>query len=81
MHALTRYKPSSGTYGAEMTVDTLNLERERYIVSSIYLMQLRDYFELLERVALTLAVDTSLMLDEHAGTQPNAADSAPAIRP
>ncbi|MBL1146662.1 MAG: hypothetical protein HND56_04540 [Pseudomonadota bacterium] len=81
MHALTRYKPSSGTYGAEMTVDTLNLERERYIVSSIYLMQLRDYFELLERVALTLAVDTSLMLDSHAASQPSGASSAPSARP
>lgn len=81
MNALTRYKPSSGTYGAEMTEDTLNIERERYIVSSIYLMQLRDYFELLERVALTLAVDTSLLLDSHAAAQPSAAGSAPAARP
>lgn len=81
MNALTRYKPASGTYGAEMTDDTLNLERERYIVSSIYLMQLRDYFELLERVALTLAVDTSLMLDAHGASQPSAAGSAPAARP
>lgn len=81
MHALTRYKSASGTYGAELTVAPLDLERERYIVSSIYLMQLRDYFELLERVALTLAVDTSLMLDQYAASQPSAADSGPAIQP
>ncbi len=63
MHALTHYKSSTGTYALEMVDTPLNIERERYIVSSIYLMNLRDYFELLERVALTLAVETGNMLD------------------
>ncbi|TVQ82525.1 MAG: hypothetical protein EA357_08715 [Micavibrio sp.] len=67
MHALTHYKSSTGTYALEMIDTPLNIERERYIVSSIYLMNLRDYFELLERVALTLAVETGNMLDRYMG--------------
>jgi len=63
MNAITRYKASSGNYGSELTEQPLNIERERYVSSSIYLMHLRDYFEMLERVALTLAVDTSVQLD------------------
>lgn len=68
MNAITRYKASSGGYGAELTEQPINIERERYISSSIYLMHLRDYFEMLERVALTLAVDTSIQLDEYSKT-------------
>lgn len=67
MNAITRYKASSGNYGSELTEQPVNIERERYISSSIYLMHLRDYFEMLERVALTLAVDTSIQLDGYVG--------------
>ncbi len=63
MNSITKYKFLSGRYGAELIQDPLNIEREKLISSSLYLMQLRDYFELLERVALTAAVDTSIMLD------------------
>lgn len=65
MHAVTKYKFLSGQYGAEQVQDPLNIEREKLIASSLYLMQLRDYFELLERVTLIAAVDTSMMLYDY----------------
>lgn len=81
MHAMTRYKPATGQYGAEMITTPLNIERERYIASSIYLINLRDYFEMLERVALTLAVDTALMMDLYASEPSDSAKHAPAFSP
>ncbi len=65
MHALTKYKFLSGHYGEEQVEEPINIEREKLVSSSLYLMQLRDYYELLERVALTAAVDTSILLDEY----------------
>jgi len=81
MNAMTRYKPATGSYGAELITTPLNIERERYIASSIYLINLRDYFEMLERVALTLAVDTALMMDLYASGPSNSAKYAPSFSP
>jgi hypothetical protein len=59
-----------------MSDDTSNCEREQMIsddgeieveeltISSFYLMHLRDYYELLERGALTLPVQVSLIAEK-----------------
>lgn len=61
MHALSVDRFNTGTYAANMMTSPPKLEMEKLNLSVFYLMQLRDYYELLERTALTLAVQVSVM--------------------
>ncbi len=47
-----------------MIADESEIELEKLTLSTFYLMQLRDYYELLEREALTLTVQVSLMAEK-----------------
>ncbi|MBV1929137.1 MAG: hypothetical protein KUG81_06450 [Gammaproteobacteria bacterium] len=64
MHAISVEKFTNGRYALSMIDDTAQLKQEKIVLSSLYLMQLRDYYELLERMALSLAVQVSIMADE-----------------
>ena len=55
---------TAATYAAEMMTDQSKIEMEKLDLSVFYLMQLRDYYELLERTALTLAVQVSVLTDQ-----------------
>src|ERR1039458_7243733 len=61
MHALSVDRFNSGTYAAGMITDDNKIQMEKLSLSVFYLMQLRDYYELLERTALTLAVQVSVV--------------------
>jgi hypothetical protein len=63
MHAITVDRFNSGHYAAGMLTDAPKAEIEKLTLNVFYLMQLRDYYELLERTALTLAVQVSLLTD------------------
>ncbi len=72
MHALSidRFNgiddPTGGAspYAVKMMTDPSKIEMEKLDLSVFYLMQLRDYYELLERTALTLSVQVSVMADQ-----------------
>jgi len=64
MHAISVEKFTNGRYALSMIDDTAQLKQEKIVLSSLYLMRLRDYYELLERTALSLAVQVSIMVDE-----------------
>jgi hypothetical protein len=64
MHALAVDRFNSGSYGVGKITDETAIQREKLIQQTLYLMQLRDYYELLERTALSLAVQISIMADE-----------------
>ena len=73
MHALSIDRFNNGLYAAEMMTDPAKIDMEKLNVSVFYLMQLRDYYELLERTALTLAVQVALLADQQHPGNPNAA--------
>lgn len=73
MHALSVDRFNSGQYATEMITDPAKVEQEKLEISAFYLMQLRDYYELLERTALTLAVQVSLMDDQQSMANANVA--------
>lgn len=73
MHALSVDRFNNSKYAQEMITDPANVDLEKLNVSVLYLMQLRDYYELLERTALTLAVQVSILTDEQTGTGANSA--------
>lgn len=73
MHALSVDRFNSGIYATEMITDPAKVEQEKLQISAFYLMQLRDYYELLERTALTLAVQVSLMDDQQSMANANSA--------
>ena len=50
-------------YGVGLMESEEAVQREKLVLSSMYLVRLRDYYELLERMALTLAVQTAVQLD------------------
>ncbi|MBI3441635.1 MAG: hypothetical protein HY052_07535 [Proteobacteria bacterium] len=64
MHAASVDRFNSGSYALGMVTDESEIELEKLTLSVFYLMQLRDYYELLERTALTLAVQVSMMVDQ-----------------
>jgi len=64
MHAMTVDRFNSGRYAVGLITNESAIELEKLTLDVLYLMQLRDYYELLERTALTLAVQTSIMSDE-----------------
>jgi hypothetical protein len=63
MRALAVDRVNSGEYAMKLSGDGV-LEREKLINDVVYLMQLRDYYELLERTALTLSVQTTMLSEE-----------------
>jgi hypothetical protein len=63
MHAITVDRFNSGKYAISNIEDENAVELEKLTLQAFYLIQLRDYYELLERTALTLAVQISLLAD------------------
>jgi len=74
MHALSVDRFDSGRYASQMITDPAKIDLEKLDISVFYLMQLRDYYELLERTALTLAVQVSVLADQQSD---QSADMAP----
>lgn len=70
MHAMTVDRFNSGKYANKMVSNQGDIEKEKLMLSAFYLMQLRDYFELLERQALALAVQVSILADREAQKVP-----------
>lgn len=64
MQALTVDRFNSGSFATQRLDTQAQVEREKLLMDTLYLMQLRDYYELLERVALTMAVQTALMIEQ-----------------
>ena len=63
MHALSLDRFNSGKFATELMKDQAGVEMEKLSAQAFYLMQLRDYFELLERMSLVLAVQVAAMAD------------------
>jgi hypothetical protein len=76
MHAVAVDRFNSGKYAAGMITDENKIEMEKLSLNAFYLMQLRDYYELLERTALALSVQVSMMSGQM--TLPDVSRSAPA---
>ena len=66
MHAMSTEKFASGEYNLDKVGDIANAKREAVVLSAFYLMQLRDYYELMERGLLTLAIQTAMEVDSTA---------------
>jgi hypothetical protein len=66
LHAVSVDRFNSGIYAASLLTDENKIEMEKLNLSAFYLMQLRDYYELLERTALTLAVQVSILSESQA---------------
>jgi hypothetical protein len=64
VHAMAVDRFNSGKYANNLIADQGEIEMEKLTVSSFYLMQLRDYYELLERQALMLSVQVALMAEK-----------------
>jgi hypothetical protein len=77
MHAVSVDRFNSGIYASNMITEENKIEMEKLTLDAFYLMQLRDYYELLERTALTLAVQVSLTAD---GMSAATADTAIPIK-
>jgi hypothetical protein len=71
MHAISVDRFHDGAYAAKMLTEDNKVQLEKLNISVFYLMQLRDYYELLERTALTLAVQVSLLAEEQQHALPN----------
>ncbi len=66
MHALTVDRFNSGHYARDLISTPANIEMEKLVLDTLYLTQLRDYYELLERTALVLALQIILTTEEMA---------------
>ena len=64
IHALAVDRFNSGRYAEGMIKGEAEIEMEKLTLNAFYLMQLRDYYELLERTALVLAVQVAMMVDQ-----------------
>ena len=64
LHAISMDRFNSGKYAMSMIAEESEIEMEKLILSTFHLMQLRDYYELLERTALVLAVQVSIRADQ-----------------
>lgn len=64
LHAMSVDRFNSGDYANDLIGDQSKIEMEKLTISSFYLMQLRDYYELLERTALALSVQVSVLSDQ-----------------
>lgn len=63
MHAMVIDRINSGKFASGTISSQSDIDREKLIVSSLQLMLLRDYYELLERTALTLALQVAMMVE------------------
>lgn len=63
VHAVAVDRFNSGKYATDMIADQAALDMEKLTIAAFHLMQLRDYYELLERTALALAIQVSVMAD------------------
>lgn len=70
VHAVTIDRFNSGTYALDKVGTPERQEMEKIVLSAFYLMQLRDYYELMERTALDLAVQVSVLADHAPITPP-----------
>jgi hypothetical protein len=77
MHAVSVDRFESGRYAANMLTDSNKVEMEKLNLSVFYLMQLRDYYELLERTALALAVQVSILSEQQIQALPDIYSTAP----
>jgi len=68
-HAVSTEKFTSGHYNMDNIGSIENLERESLVLSVFYLTQLREYYELLERGVLALAVQTAIDIDMQQGEE------------
>ena len=65
VHAVTVDRFNSGNYAINNIQDANKQQMEKLVINAFYLMQLRDYFELLERQALALAIQVAIMSDQY----------------
>lgn len=65
LHAMTVDRFNSGDYAIDKIGSAERQEMEKVVLNAMYLMQLRDYYELLERTALALAVQVAVMTDQY----------------
>lgn len=72
VHAVSVDRFNSGKYATDNLTSPAEVEMEKLTLDSFYLMQLRDYEELMERLALTLSVQVALMADNIQLTVPQA---------
>ncbi len=70
VHAMSVDRFNSGNYATKNIATESEMEKEKLMLSAFYLMQLRDYFELLERQTLVLLVQVSIMADQFDMTNP-----------
>lgn len=75
MHAITIDRFNSGLYAMDKVGTPERQQMEKIVLNALYLMQLRDYYELLERTALTLAVQVSVLADQYPMNAPRGADA------
>lgn len=64
INALAVDRFNSGKFANGLQVDRAGVEMEKLTMGTFYLIMLRDYHDLLERTALTLAVQVSLLADD-----------------
>lgn len=64
VHAVTVDRFNSTGYASSLITEKNSIEMEKLTLSTFQLIMLRDYYELLERTALTLAVQVSMMADQ-----------------
>jgi hypothetical protein len=64
MKSMTIDRFNSGSYATTQIEEPLEVEREKLRLAVQYLMLLRDYNDLLERIALTLATQVSMMAED-----------------
>lgn len=64
VHAVAIDRFNSGKYANKMITDRNAVEMEKLTLNAFYLMQLRDYYDLLERQALMLSVQVAILADQ-----------------
>lgn len=64
INALAVDRFNSGKFANNLQMERAGVEMEKLSMSTFYLIMLRDYHDLLERTALTLAVQVSMMADD-----------------
>ncbi len=77
MHAVSIDQFNSGQFALGMMTNENRLQMEKLNLSAFYLMQLRDYYKLLERTALTLAVQVSLRDEDQMNSLYKVFEAAP----
>ncbi len=64
INALAVDRFNSGKFANNLQMERTGVEMEKLSMSTFYLIMLRDYHDLLERTALTLAVQISMLADD-----------------